>query len=113
MERNLPTNAQKRIEMLKAMQQEEPHEPFHAYAIALEHRVLGAQALIEALKQVHHAYGNYIPAIQMLAQTLADEEQLEQAVELLEKGMHLANEAGNVKAHDEMAKLYYNLSMEL
>jgi tetratricopeptide (TPR) repeat protein len=92
----------KLIEQLENFAREEPNDPFNHYALALEYLkvdVHKAQTLFEQLIGQHQ---HYVPTYYHLGQLLAGQGKTEQAIQIFERGIVAARNAGDQKALREM-----------
>ena len=92
-----------RVSQLKEILSQDPKNQMARYALALEFANAGQNetAILEFRKLLvdHPAY---VPAYQMLAQTLARARLTNDARDVLKKGIEQASTSGNAKARDEM-----------
>lgn len=93
-----------RIQQLIRFVQEEPHDPFNVYALAMEYmngQPDRARGYLDQLLTEHPAYlATYYHA----AALYADLGQTERATELYEKGMELAKAQNNAKTLLELQR---------
>ncbi len=99
-----------RRQKLEEFIEQNPTDPFSRYGIALEclreNDLAGAELHFKALLQ---ANPDYVPAYQMYAQTLAQQNRPEEAKVLLNSGIAAANRQGNQHARSEMEGLLTQL----
>lgn len=95
-----------RLDDLRALHAEFPLDPFTHYSLALEYANAGqAEVAIAELRQLVAVKPDYIPAHQMLGQTLLRQGRVEEARAALEQGIEAASKAGNLHAATEMRGL--------
>ncbi len=95
-----------RLEQLQELHREYPADAFTHYSLALEYANSGQpETAIAELRQLLAARPDYIPAHQMLGQTLVQQGQREAARAALEQGIEAAAKAGNLHAATEMRGL--------
>jgi len=95
-----------RLELLLQFYNEDPTDPFNAYALAMEYQnkdVLKAKPYFDALLEEHSAY---LPTYYHAAALYARLEQFEKAEALYQKGMQLALEQQNSKTYQELQRAH-------
>lgn len=86
--------------------EEDPHDPFNIYALALEYRKSDsgkAEALFRKLLAEHP---DYLAAYYHAAQLFAEVGKSEEAHATYQKGIALAQQQGNSKTHQELVRAY-------
>jgi predicted Zn-dependent protease len=92
-----------RIDDLRELHSEFPQDAFTHYSLALEYANEGQpEVAIAELRQLTSAKPDYIPAHQMLGQTLLRQGKVDEARAALEQGIEAAAKAGNLHAAIEM-----------
>src|SRR4051812_18451270 len=92
-----------RLEQLLALHTEFPQDAFTHYSLAIEYANAGqADNAISELRALIASKPDYVPAYQMLAQTLTKEGKNDAAREAFESGIAAATKAGNLHAATEM-----------
>lgn len=85
--------------------QNDPHDPFLAYALALEHYQLGNVAdAVELLECVHNDNPDYVPTYYQLASIYIEQNQPDKARALIEEGKRLALHS-DAKTYAELVAL--------
>ncbi len=101
-----------RLETLLSFYEEDPHDPFNIYALALEYQKSDlslAKAHFSKLLAEHPGYlATYYHAAEFFAQ-LGD---IEMADEIYVRGIGLALDQNNVKTHQELVRAYRNFQDE-
>ena len=92
-----------RIAQLKEILAQVPGEKMARYALAMEYLSAGqGAAAIAELRGLAAEHPDYVPAWQMLGQTLMREGDAAQARDVLKKGIEVAARTGNGHAQSEM-----------
>lgn len=100
-----------RLEQLRELHREYPADAFTHYSLALEYVDSGQpETAIAELRQLLATRPDYIPAHQMLGQTLLQHGDIAEARAALEQGIEAAAKAGNLHAATEMRGLLEELS---
>jgi predicted Zn-dependent protease len=98
-----------RIEQLKKMMMEEPHDPFYVYAFALEHLLTNKPEARRLMLSVANNHPNYLPVYYQLATLYLETDKVHDAEIILQKGIDLAKEQKDSKALHELQNLLNNL----
>ena len=103
-----------RIDMLRAMLDEDPNDSFVQFAIAMEYKSIGnldkASKEFEKLKDINSQYvGLYFH----LAKVYEEMELLEKAMDTYDAGINIANELNDSHAKAELMNERMNLELEL
>jgi predicted Zn-dependent protease len=100
-----------RRQKLEQFLAQNPNDAFSLYGIALECLREGDMAAAEAhFKTLLEANPEYVPGYQMYAQTLAQNNRVEEAKAVLGRGIAAANRQGNQHARSEMEGLLEQLA---
>lgn len=92
-----------RLEQLLQMLQQEPHDPFLNYAVALEHGKSGnISKAISIIEEILQRDENYLGAYYQLAKYYEEAGEKEKAVSAYRKGMEVAKRQNNRKALGEL-----------
>jgi tetratricopeptide (TPR) repeat protein len=92
-----------RVEMLKQFLAENPGDPFARYGLAMEYSRAGqTDAALAEFRKIVEANADYVPAYQMAAQMLSEQNRLEEARQWFARGIEAARRTGNAKAESEM-----------
>ena len=106
----MSTQNKTRRQKLEEFLGQNPNDAFTRYGIALEclreGDIAGAETHFRILLQENP---DYVPAYQMYAQTLAQQDRAEEAKALLNKGIAAASRQGNQHARSEMEGLLAQL----
>ena len=99
-----------RIEKIQRMLEEDPHDTFLRYSLALEQEKMGEFVASEAgLQSLMRDEPPYVPAFFMLAQQLVNRERVEEARTILRAGIEQARGQGNAHAAGEMSEFLQSL----
>lgn len=101
-----------RIEQLKKYYEEDPHDPFNLYALALEYLQSDpgiSQSLFEELLQAHQ---DYLPTYYHAARLYQDLGSREKAITTYARGISLARKLNDQKAVRELQSAYDELMFE-
>ncbi|GAB3182015.1 tetratricopeptide repeat protein [Telluribacter humicola] len=85
---------------------EDPHDPFNIYALALEYKksdIGKSEALFRKLLAEHP---DYLPAYYHAAQLFAESGKSEEAHATYKTGIKLAQQQANTKTHQELVRAY-------
>jgi Tfp pilus assembly protein PilF len=105
----MPTD---RIQQLEKFYEDDPHDPFNVYALALEYLKYDAtrsQALFEMLLRDSP---QYLPTYYHAAKFFGERGQKERAVEIFENGIALAKKVNDAKALRELRSALDELMFE-
>ncbi len=92
-----------RLEQLLELHSEFPQDAFTHYSLAIEYANAGqAETAVAELRKLIAAKPDYVPAYQMLAQTLVKQGQNDAARAAFDNGIAAATKAGNLHAASEM-----------
>lgn len=94
------------LEKLLVFYQEDPHDPFNLYALALEYQKHDAGKAAEFLELLLHDFPTYLPTYYHAAQFFEGCGWNEKARATYEKGIQLAFEQHNAKAHQELNRAF-------
>jgi len=99
-----------RIERIKEMLRTNPGDSFLQHALALEYLKLGEEkAAADLFRNVLKEDENYVGSYYQLAKLLEQQDRLEEAKSVYEKGMLKAKEAGDQHAYNELRAAYEEL----
>jgi predicted Zn-dependent protease len=93
-----------RMALLQKYIDEEPHNPFNRYALAMEYRGSEPELALKLLLELLAAHPDYLPPHYQAGQLLAESGNVRGAVEILKQGMVLAQRQGDQKALQELRK---------
>ena len=95
-----------RLEQLRQFLADDPADPFNTYALALEclkTDVAEAEGLLLGLLKTHP---DYLPTYYQAATLLSTMEKSQEALQIAEQGMKLAQMKNDLKARRELQALY-------
>lgn len=101
-----------RIEQLQRFYDEDPHDPFNIYALALEYMKidpLRTSMLFEKLLTEHQ---EYLPTYYHAAKFFQERGLIEKATELFERGISLASKLNDTKTVRELKSAYDEMMFE-
>lgn len=101
-----------RLTQLEKFYEEDPKDPFNAYALALEYQkndTEKARLFFELLLREHK---NYLPTYYHAAQLFLALDEREKAVAVLENGIALARAQQDAKTQRELQSVYDELLFE-
>lgn len=102
-----------RIERLKELLKQSPHDAFVRFALAKEFEKLGnTSKAIELLTLLLYDQPEYVGAYYHLAALLKDEERIDEAMDIYVKGMEVAKKLGDQHAYSELQNAKMNLEIE-
>lgn len=104
---------QQRITQLLDYYQQDPHDPFNLYALAMEYvaeQPAQAQHYFERLLTEHP---QYLPTYYHAAQLYVQQDEPQKAVALYDLGLRLAREQKQQKTFDELNRAYRALLDDL
>ncbi|GAB2773368.1 hypothetical protein GCM10027275_15410 [Rhabdobacter roseus] len=94
------------LEKLLAFYEEDPTDPFTIYALALEYLKHDPARAGQLFRELLRQHPTYLPTYYHAAQYFAQQEATEPAKETYAKGIELALQQGNTKAHTELSRAY-------
>ena len=99
-----------RIEKIKEMLLAQPQDSFLQHALALEYLKLGEEnAARELFQKVITEDENYVGSYYQLAKLLEQQNRVEEAIVIYEKGMLKAKELSDLHAYNELRSAYEEL----
>ncbi len=102
-----------RIERLKELLKQSPHDGFIRFALAKEFEKLGDHSkAIDLLDNLIKELPDYVGAYYHLAELLKGEERLEEALAVYDKGMEISQKLGEQHAYSELQNAKLNLEIE-
>jgi Tfp pilus assembly protein PilF len=102
-----------RLNILLKFLEEEPHEPFNQYAVAMEYLRTNKAKSIELLQNLIKKHPEYLASYYPLAALYVENEQFEAAIETYQRGILLAESLKNTKTLKELKGAYQMLLDEL
>lgn len=104
----------KRLEQIKAMREEDPHDSFLKYAEAKEYEGLGEDSMaIQLLEKLRLDDPAYVGLYFHLAALYVKQEEYDRAFEVYDDGIQVAQSQNDLHALSELKSARLNLEMEL
>jgi Tfp pilus assembly protein PilF len=94
-----------RLKILEQFLQEEPHDPFNAYALALEYLSIDRAKAETLFAQLLAQHPDYIPTYYHAGNFFLSAGETERAIEVWRTGLARAKQAGDVKAMRELQEM--------
>lgn len=101
------------LEKLLVFYEEDPHDPFNLYALALEYQKTDVRESAELLERLLQDFPDYLPTYYHAAQFFSNSQRSEKAREIYEKGIQVATKQHNAKIQQELVRAYRNFEDEL
>lgn len=101
-----------RLILLQAYYEEDPSDPFNAYALAIEHLDNDPIKSLFFFKELLNKHPTYLPTYYHAAELFTNMGMPEQATEVYQKGIELALEQKQPKALQELKNAYQNFLLE-
>lgn len=95
-----------RLELLLQFYEEDPSDPFNAYALAMEYQNTDVQKATEYFKLLLDKQPDYLPTYYHAAALFADMGNAEYAEKLYREGIQLALNQQNTKTYQELQRAY-------
>ncbi len=95
-----------RLKILTQLLAEEPNDPFHRYALAMEHLGKDVEEAQRHLNILLVEHPNYLPTYYQAATLYADQENAAKASDIFEKGIALAQQHQELKTLKELESVY-------
>lgn len=102
-----------RLEILHQWYQDDPHDPFNGYALAMEYLAKEPSKAKFYFDQLLDQYPQYLPTYYHAASLYVEIEDFGKAIQIYEKGLELALNQGNIKTYQELRRAYKQLQDEL
>lgn len=102
-----------RLEILHQWHQDDPSDPFNAYALAMEYLSSDALRAQQHFDELLAQHPDYLPTYYHAAALYAALEQPQKAEELYQKGLALALQQQNTKTHQELQRAYRQFQDEM
>jgi Tfp pilus assembly protein PilF len=101
-----------RLQLLIEFTKEEPENPFNWYALALEYFNSNPAESVGLFEKLLNRFPEYLPTYYTAAQYFSEQNDLEKAKELFEKGILLAIKLKEDKTLKELQNAYQNFLFE-
>lgn len=98
---------------LLAFYEEDPADPFNAYALAIEYSKSDLQEARRFFDILLEKHPDYLPTYYHAGAFFAAMEKIEKAEEIYRKGVELAQIQNNARAHRELLAAFNNFKDEL
>ncbi|SRR5690606_8416018 len=95
-----------RIKQLERFYQEDPGDPFNAYALALEYRAVDTEKTRQLFNFLLDRHPDYLPTYYAAATFFVDAGDADRSMRIFENGMELAGKQGDAKALRELRSAY-------
>ncbi len=100
------------LEKLLGFYEEDPDDPFNLYALALEYQKFDATKALEMYNRLLAEHAEYLPTYYHAAQFFSSLEENSKAETTYRKGIELAANQQNSKAHQELSRAYRSFQDE-
>lgn len=101
-----------RLAFLLQFFEEDPNDPFNAYALAMEYQQSDVTKAAHYFQLLLEKHPDYLPTYYHAAALFAELEYLEQAELVYQKGMQLALSQQNTKTYQELQRAYRSFQDE-
>ncbi|MCW5912905.1 MAG: tetratricopeptide repeat protein [Cyclobacteriaceae bacterium] len=98
-----------RIQMLEKFMQNEPGDPFPVYALALEYQRLDKPKARQLFELVLAKHPDYLPAYYMAGNFFLGQNEVDRAIEVLQRGLTLAKAQNNQATVREIQAVLDNI----
>ena len=102
-----------RLNVLLGFLEENPHDPFTLYGIALEYVSSGDSKASKYFTQLLEEHPDYLPTYYKAAEYFADTGETDKALEIYRKGIDLARQKEEIKTLNELNGAYQNLLFDI
>ena len=101
-----------RLSLLQAYYEEDPSDPFNAYALAMEYLDNEPIKSLTFFKELLDKHPTYLPTYYHAAELFANADMRVQAAEVYQNGIALALEQKQAKSLQELKNAYQNFLLE-
>lgn len=101
-----------RLDQLLLYYNEDPHDPFNVYALALEYQKSDRMKAKEYFDLLLSHHEDYVATYYHAAKLYVDLEQKDKAIALYQKGIAIAKKNNDAKAARELQSAYQELMFE-
>lgn len=101
------------LDNLIAFYEEDPHDPFNIYALAIEYAKSDSDRAAELFDTLLTKHPDYLATYYQAGAFFAAKEEVEKAEEIYRKGVALALLQKNTRAHQELLRAYNNFLDEM
>ncbi|MFY0594365.1 tetratricopeptide repeat protein [Roseivirga sp.] len=102
-----------RIDLLKKYIAEDPKDPFNYYGLACEYLQAKPEESLNIFKGLLKDHPDYLPTYYQAGQLLESFELEDEALEVYQTGMELAETQKNTKTFQELKSVHQNLLFEM
>lgn len=102
-----------RLDYLLQLHQEQPNDPFLLYGIALEYKKSESSETGPCFDKLLSSFPDYLATYYQAAEYFAEKGYYEKALEIYEKGIHLASSLNEMKTLAELKNAKQNLEIDL
>ncbi len=101
-----------RLKQLREFYEQDPSDPFNAYALALEYQKTDVEKASEFFGILLMNHADYLPTYYHAAKFFQDRGDRDRAIDTYERGISLAQRLGDQKAQRELKSAYDELMFE-
>lgn len=101
-----------RLDQLKKFLEEEPHDPFNWYMLALEYAKSNTEEAMKVFDKLLLEHESYLPTYYQAAMLYLNNGDTEKAIPVFEKGIIIARQQNNRKALSELQSALDELLFE-
>ena len=104
--------SEQRLKTLLKFYEEDPHDPFNLYGLALEYQKTDRNKSDELFSKLLMEFPHYIPSYYHAAKLKVELKQPEAALLIYQKGIEVASQQNEKKARQELRSAYDELVFE-
>lgn len=101
-----------RLKVLEGFYQDDPHDPFNVYALAIEYLKTDVQKSLKFFEELLSNHPDYVPTYYHAAKLYQDLNERDRSIAVYEKGMQVSLKNNDLKAHRELKAAYDELMFE-
>jgi Tfp pilus assembly protein PilF len=101
-----------RLQKLEKFHKDEPDNEFIIYALAMEYEKINLSLALKYYEKLLKDHPGYLPAYYQVAHIYWEDEEIEKANDIFQKGIALAEEQDNQKTLHELKAAYHNFKIE-
>jgi Tfp pilus assembly protein PilF len=101
-----------RLKVLLAFYQDDPTDPFNAYALAIEYLNSDVQKSRKLFEELLSNHPDYVPTYYHAAKLYQELNEKEKSIAVYEKGLQISLKNKDTKAHRELKAAYDELMFE-
>ncbi len=95
-----------RLEILLQYYNEDPHDPFNIYALAMEQLKSNADESLRLFEELMERHEDYVPTYYHAALLYQQRDERDKAISTYEKGIEVARKQNDLKALRELQSAY-------